>query len=56
MASETGTQLFLFNTQDAETLDSLRALFPQGQLRQFVSEVEGHGFMIYLVPERPGSR
>lgn len=55
VASETASQLFLFNSLDTETLDSLRALFPQGQLRPFVSDVEGHDFMIYLVPERPGS-
>ena len=56
VASVTDTQLFLFNTQDVETLDRLRGIFPQGQLRQFESDVEGHGFMIYLVPELPGSR
>ena len=56
VASVTDTQLFLFHTQDVETLDRLRVLFPQGQLRQFESDVEGHDFMIYLVPERPGPR
>jgi hypothetical protein len=56
VASVTDTQLFLFHTEDVETLDRLRALFPQGQLRRFDSDVEGHDFMIYLVPERPGSR
>ncbi len=39
------------NGNDAETLDVLRALYPNGQLRMFDSDVPGHGFWIYFVPQ-----
>lgn len=35
---------------DTETLDVLKALYPNGQLRLFDSDVAGHDFWIYLVP------
>lgn len=35
---------------DTETLDVLRTLYPNGQLRLFDSDVPGHDFWIYLVP------
>jgi hypothetical protein len=53
----TGPKLFLVRANlenpefnDAETLDVLRALYPNGQQRLFDSEVPGHDFWIYLVP------
>lgn len=36
---------------DTETLDVLRALYPNGQQRLFDSDVPGHDFWIYVVPE-----
>jgi hypothetical protein len=36
---------------DQESLDILRSLYPGGQLRLFDSEVPGHDFWIFLVPE-----
>lgn len=35
---------------DTETLDVLKALYPNGQQRLFDSDVPGHDFWIYLVP------
>jgi hypothetical protein len=35
---------------DTETLNVLKALYPNGQLRLFDSDVPGHDFWIYLVP------
>ena len=53
----TGPKLFLVRANlenpefnDEETLDALRALYPNGQQRLFDSEVPGHDFWIYLVP------
>ncbi len=52
-----GPKLFLVKANiddptgnDTETLDVLRALYPNGQQRLFDSEVPGHDFWIYLVP------
>ena len=54
----TGPKLFLVRANvedpqfnDAETLDVLRALYPNGQQRLFDSDVLGHDFWIYLVNE-----
>ena len=53
----TGPKMFLVkanlddpNGNDTETLDVLRALYPNGQQRLFNSGVPGHDFWIYLVP------
>lgn len=35
---------------DQESLDTLQALYPSGQLRMFDSDVPGHDFWIFLVP------
>ena len=35
---------------DQETLDALEELYPNGQLRMFDSDVQGHDFWIYSVP------
>lgn len=55
----TGPKLFLVRANlenpefnDEETLDALRALYPNGQQRLFDSEVPGHDFWIYLVPNQ----
>ena len=54
----TGPKLFLVRANlenpefnDQETLDALRALYPNGQQRLFDSDVPGHDFWIYFVPE-----
>jgi hypothetical protein len=36
---------------DQETLDVLESLYPNGQLRMFDSDVTGHDFWIYSVPD-----
>ena len=36
---------------DQETLDVLESLYPDGQLRMFDSDVPGHDFWIYSVPD-----
>ncbi|HET7012239.1 MAG TPA: glycosyltransferase family 39 protein [Anaerolineales bacterium] len=52
LIGEPGPQLFLFNLDDVDTLRRLRALFPQGQVQRYASDVEGHDFMVYFVPGR----
>ena len=54
----TGPKLFMVRANiedpagnDQETLDVLRALYPNGQQRLFDSEVPGHDFWIYFVPD-----
>jgi hypothetical protein len=37
---------------DTETLNLLKTLYPAGQLRLFDSDVPGHDFWIYLVPQQ----
>ena len=40
------------NGNDQETLDVLRSLYPDGQLRMFNSDVPGHDFWIFFVPNQ----
>jgi len=54
----TGPKMFLVkanvddpNGNDQESLDVLETLYPNGQLRMFDSEVPGHDFWIFMVPE-----
>jgi hypothetical protein len=54
----TGPRLFMVkanvddpNGNDQETLDVLESLYPNGQLRMFDSDVPGHDFWIFIVPE-----
>ena len=54
----TGPKLFMVRANmedptgnDVETLDVLRSLYPIGQQRLFDSDVPGHDFWIYFVPE-----
>jgi hypothetical protein len=37
---------------DQATLDVLESLYPDGQLRMFDSDVTGHDFWIYFVPDQ----
>lgn len=53
----TGPKLFLVKANledpsgnDAETLNVLRSLYPNGQQRLFDSDVPGHDFWVYLAP------
>ena len=55
----TGPKLFLVkanledpNGNDTETLDILRGLYPNGQQTLFDSDVPGHDFWEYFVPEK----
>lgn len=54
----TGPKLFMVKADqdnpegnDAETLDVLESLYPEGRLRMFDSDVPGHDFWIYTVPD-----
>ena len=54
----TGPKLFMVKANledpqfnDAETLNVLRSLYPNGQLRLFDSDVTGHDFWIYFIPQ-----
>ncbi len=54
----TGPKLFMVRANveapefnDTATLDVLKALYPNGQLRLFDSDVPGHDFWIFLVPQ-----
>ena len=54
----TGPKLFMVKADlehsegnDQETLDVLESLYPNGQLRMFDSDVPGHDFWIYSVPD-----
>jgi hypothetical protein len=38
-------------TNDQETLDVLESLYPNGQLRLFTSDIPGHDFWIFFVPQ-----
>ena len=53
----TGPKLFMVRAypedpegNDQETLDVLTALYPNGRLRMFDSDIPGHDFWIYSVP------
>lgn len=55
----TGPKLFMVKANlenpdgnDQESLDVLQELYPNGQLRMFDSEVPGHDFWIFLVPNQ----
>ncbi|MEW6085247.1 MAG: glycosyltransferase family 39 protein [Chloroflexota bacterium] len=55
----TGPKLFIVkaNTEDPtvndqQSLDSLKALYPNGQLRLFDSEIAGHDFWMFFVPSQ----
>jgi hypothetical protein len=55
----TGAKLFMVRANleqqefnDTETLDVLRSLYPNGQQRLFDSDVPGHDFWIYFVPNQ----
>lgn len=54
----TGPKLFMVKADlenpegnDQESLDILESLYPNGQLRMFDSDVPGHDFWIFFVPE-----
>ncbi len=38
-------------TNDQETLNVLQSIYPNGQLRLFDSDVSGHDFWIFFVPQ-----
>ena len=40
------------NGNDQASLDVLQSLYPDGQLRMFDSDVPGHDFWIFLVPNK----
>jgi hypothetical protein len=40
------------NENDQASLDALRSLYPNGQQRLFHSDVPGHDFWIYFVPQQ----
>ena len=42
-----GPKLFIFNLQDVETQERLFSLYPEGSLKEFVSEFPGKNFMVF---------
>jgi len=40
------------NANDQDSLDLLQSLYPDGKLRLFKSDVAGHDFWIFTVPEK----
>jgi hypothetical protein len=49
--SATGPKLFILNTADEPAALALRALYPQGAFSQYPSDVPGHEFLIFFVPD-----
>jgi hypothetical protein len=45
-----GPKLFLIRSDDSADLARLEELYPQGELKEYVSEVENHNFYIFFVP------
>jgi 4-amino-4-deoxy-L-arabinose transferase-like glycosyltransferase len=45
-----GPKLIIINTQDQESLDALRQLYPHSALSLHKSDVEGHDFYILFIP------
>ena len=50
-----GPKLFLFNTQDLDTLTALQELYPQGDLQTYHSAVMTKDFLMYFVIPSQGS-
>lgn len=48
-----GPKMFLLRPDDANGLETLQRLYPQGYLRRFASQVTSHDFLIYFVPAEP---
>jgi hypothetical protein len=49
---EPGAKLFVIKPEDAETVAALRQLYPDGHLSRYVSDVEGHDFLLFNVPSQ----
>jgi hypothetical protein len=47
---EDRAQLLILNTEDVESLDYLRALYPSGVISEWHSDLEGKSFIIFFVP------
>jgi len=43
-------KLFLVKPDDAQGLQALRSLYPQGVLQEYISQVEYHNFSMFFVP------
>jgi hypothetical protein len=52
LAGEKAAQLFIVNTNDLETMEKLRQVFPEGVVQTFLSGIEGRDFWIFSVPPR----
>ena len=52
VGEEMAAQLFLLHIDDVDSMSKLKQLFPEGVVEQFESDVEGHDFWIYYVPQR----
>ena len=46
-----GAKLFIVKDEDTNTLATLRTLYPSGLLGSFHSQLEGHDFWIFTVPD-----
>jgi hypothetical protein len=48
-------KLFLINIQDQASLDTLKSMYPQGQLRLYLSQVQTKDFWLFFVPASQGT-
>ena len=48
--NEPRAKLFLVNLQDGESLEKLKALYPQGSLKLYENPLEGKSFYEFYVP------
>jgi 4-amino-4-deoxy-L-arabinose transferase-like glycosyltransferase len=48
--AERRAKLFLVKPEDAQGLQALQSIYPQGVLQEYVSEVDFHNFLMFFVP------
>ena len=47
-------KLFMINIQDQASLDTLKSMYPQGQLRLYLSQIDTKDFWLFFVPALQG--
>ena len=50
LQGETRAQLLLLNPEDADSLEQLRSLFPQGIISRWTSDLPGKDIMLFFIP------
>jgi 4-amino-4-deoxy-L-arabinose transferase-like glycosyltransferase len=51
--AEPGAKLFILNTQDNPSLETLRSLYPKGWVTEYQSKYPNKNFLMFLVPPSP---